>query len=72
MCSKCFNIPDNITDVNECAVNNGNCSHTCKDLVIGYQCTCPDGYVANSNNTCEGEFILLTSSSTPQFPPAGM
>ncbi|XP_065905355.1 very low-density lipoprotein receptor-like isoform X2 [Dysidea avara] len=53
-------------NVNECAVNNGGCSHTCKDLLIGYQCTCPDGYVANSNNTCEDVNECKTYGSCSQ------
>merc|ERR1719310_984990 len=31
-------------DVDECATENGGCSHTCKNLAGGYTCECPPGY----------------------------
>ncbi|XP_070183011.1 low-density lipoprotein receptor-related protein 1-like [Littorina saxatilis] len=40
-------------DVNECKARNGDCSHTCHDQVIGYRCSCPQGYMLKSDNkTC--------------------
>ncbi len=45
-----------ILDVNECADNNGNCSHFCQNLFGDYRCTCRPGFkLIADKKTCLGK-----------------
>ena len=47
------------SDINECLMSNGGCSHNCSNMHGGYECLCPHGYkVGNDRLTCEGLCLL--------------
>lgn len=53
VCSKGFTGPQCQFDINECGINNGNCSHECINTFGSYKCVCRDGYsLANDNKSC--------------------
>lgn len=41
-------------DLDECQVNNGNCSNLCVNIVGDYFCRCDDGYALFDGNVCLG------------------
>ena len=60
------------TDINECAVNNGNCGadKSCTNTIGSYSCQCKAGYRQLTNGNCEGmehqdKIVLLHIYQTP-------
>ena len=47
------------SDINECLVNNGGCSHNCTNLDATFICSCPTGYELDSTKlNCVGKISL--------------
>ena len=43
-------------DINECQVNNGNCSDNCTNTIGSYACRCSPGFeLMDDNATCVGK-----------------
>ncbi|CAL8273600.1 unnamed protein product [Gadus morhua 'NCC'] len=64
-CSDSSDEPASDCDKNECEKgNNGGCSHTCVNLKLGYNCTCPVGYrLSMDKHLC----VDINECSTPDI-----
>lgn len=49
--------PKDRCGINECNINNGNCSQRCVDTPASFYCDCNPGYKLVDNRTCKGKFI---------------
>ena len=66
---RCIFLSSFSTDVNECAVSNGGCSHKCVNTAGGYKCECPDPELSLSsdNKTCHGQYTVLITNGHSFF-----
>lgn len=66
-----------LTDINECAVNNGFCDKqrsTCQNMRGGHRCRCKEGYILDSNRrTCSGKIcFVLTFEEFRSHPTSSL
>lgn len=47
------------SDIDECLVDNGGCSHTCVNSNGGFSCTCPTGFAYINETDCSGMHASL-------------
>jgi len=64
-----------LTDVDECALNNGGCQHECRNTVGSYICLCHNGFTLHENGHdckeggCKFEITTPTGHiSSPNYP----
>ena len=51
-----------MTDIDECDHNNGGCGDTCHNTVGSFYCTCDDGYLLQSDGSCDGKSVPVWTS----------
>ena len=50
-------------DINECDINNGNCTQTCINIPGSYQCECVQGFqLLPDGRTCEGRDTQISTA----------
>lgn len=53
-----------VQDINECQFETQPCDHICSNSIGGFQCTCKDGYLLQSDNkTCSCKYVCFLKSS---------
>lgn len=64
-----------ITDIDECALNNGGCMHQCRDVIGSYECSCRNGFILQANghdckqSGCRYEIHAANGNvSSPNYP----
>jgi hypothetical protein len=79
-CSRGYYLPSGSTtciDINECANNNGGCSHGCTNLVDSMKCTCPPGWGVDSKayktcSPCSDDQYVDSTAGVCTSCPSGM
>ena len=55
-CSDC--IASFLSDINECSISNGGCSHSCHNSAGSFSCSCPSGLeLGSGKRSCQGKVV---------------
>ena len=55
-CMELMSFMSFVSDINECAFNNGNCAQNCSNRIGSYLCSCNTGYLLNVDGfICNGK-----------------
>ena len=62
-----------LTDIDECATDNGGCSDRCVNVPSSYQCSCPEGYTLMDDwMTCRDvDECLIAEENSPSIQLCG-
>ena len=59
-----FSFAVNISDVDECSAEKGNCDHYCQNSIGSFECSCRTGYMLRSDGKmCAGIHIYRNKNS---------
>ncbi|XP_054715700.1 very low-density lipoprotein receptor-like isoform X2 [Uloborus diversus] len=66
-CGQYEDEPQDLCYKDECKQDNGGCSQICKNLPIGFECQCREGFTLTDNRTCEDINECETPGSCSQL-----
>ncbi len=57
-----------LSDFNECVVNNGDCEQQCTNTITSFNCLCTSGYILEANGfNCSGKSLFVLMAHSTKF-----